>query len=579
MYTGSETVDIVNDRRITDETMLIRKTGYRSLTAYYTRICVSGSTEDTRRLGLNKMIRFFRTGTGIIGLALAAGVFFLAWTGPVYAEEESASVVTDDQPDEVKEELSPGWLITDDGKMYLNKNLQYVTGWQEIEGAWYYFDEDGIMQTGFCDIENKVGTWTYYFSPSGVMMTGWVEVGQNWYYFDAKGRMQTGLKWIENKAGRWRYFFDSLGVMRTGWKQVGDNWFFFRENGSAVTGWMKENGKWYYMNASGVMQTGWKKIDRKWYYFNARGDLHTGWLSDGGYCYYLKETGMQTGWKKINDNYYYFTRTGRLAVDRWLQGKYWYYVDKNGRMKTGWLQYKDHWYYFDTDGSMVADRKLTIGNKTYYLDKQGIMLSGTVIEDGSDLYYIQNDGTVRTEEGWFSENEKVYLIGKDGKLTTEKLAQYNGVYYYLRSTGIGELLRNQTAAKIADSMDCDLAAAMKYAGGLTYQGKDYFTDAWGTKRLANYGFSNSAGNCYVYAAVFAELAYAMGYDAHHVRGSIRLSWGWGNNHSWVEIYKDDQVYVCDPAGLAQLGWSHAYMFHYGDKGTWMYKDPYDIIYE
>ena len=120
---------------------------------------------------------------------------------------------------------------------------------------------------------------------------------------------------------------------------------------------------------------------------------------------------------------------------------------------------------------------------------------------------------------------------------------------------------------------------MKYAGGLKYAGKDYFTNSWGTKKLANYGFANRSGNCYVYAATLTELAYAMGYDAHQVRGCIRLSWGWGNNHSWVEIYKDGKTYVCDPAGLNQLGMDHAYMFHYGDKGTWMYKDQFEIIYE
>ena len=47
----------------------------------------------------------------------------------------------------------------------------------------------------------------------------------------------------------------------------------------------------------------------------------------------------------------------------------------------------------------------------------------------------------------------------------------------------------------------------------------------------------------------------------------------------VEIYKDGKTYVCDPAGLNQLGMDHAYMFHYGDKGTWMYKDQFEIIYE
>jgi hypothetical protein len=54
------------------------------------------------------------------------------------------------------------------------------------------------------------------------------------------------------------------------------------------------------------------------------------------------------------------------------------------------------------------------------------------------------------------------------------------------------------------------------------------------------------GNCYRFAALFCWLARAYGYDARVVSGSVpSLSSGWAP-HGWVEIYKDGQVYVCDP---------------------------------
>ena len=40
--------------------------------------------------------------------------------------------------------------------MHANGNM--LTGWQLINGSWFYFDEDGYMQTGFKEIDGK----TYY---------------------------------------------------------------------------------------------------------------------------------------------------------------------------------------------------------------------------------------------------------------------------------------------------------------------------------------------------------------------------------------------------------------------------------
>ncbi|PEM34626.1 choline-binding protein A, partial [Bacillus pseudomycoides] len=37
------------------------------------------------------------------------------------------------------------------------------TGWQQINGAWYYFNSSGAMQTGWQQINGK---W-YYFNSDG----------------------------------------------------------------------------------------------------------------------------------------------------------------------------------------------------------------------------------------------------------------------------------------------------------------------------------------------------------------------------------------------------------------------------
>ena len=47
-----------------------------------------------------------------------------------------------------------------------------------IDNTWYYFNDAGIMQTGWLK-DNE--TW-YYLSESGAMKIGWVKDNGAWYY-------------------------------------------------------------------------------------------------------------------------------------------------------------------------------------------------------------------------------------------------------------------------------------------------------------------------------------------------------------------------------------------------------------
>ena len=107
------------------------------------------------------------------------------------------------------------------------------------------------------------------------------------------------------------------------------------------------------------------------------------------------------------------------------------------------------------DGSNASIQK--IDGQTYYFDKDGAMESGKIITTNSKMYYIQNNGIVRTTAGFFVENGNLYDVSSDGSLIINKLVKYDGKYYYIRPTGKGELLRNQTAAKVADSLGCSLS--------------------------------------------------------------------------------------------------------------------------
>ena len=115
-----------------------------------------------------------------------------------------------------------------------------VTGWQSINGTWYYLNQDGSRATGWKNVD---GTW-YYFYSDGAMATGWINDGGTWYYLHGSG------------------------AMATGWINLGGTWYYLHESGAMATGWINDGGTWYYLHTSGAMAA------NQWignYYVNASG--------------------------------------------------------------------------------------------------------------------------------------------------------------------------------------------------------------------------------------------------------------------------------------------------------------------
>ena len=64
-----------------------------------------------------------------------------------------------------------GWGQNDAGKWLYYENNKPVTGWKQIDGTWYWFDDSGLMQAG-----------------------GWREIGGKWYYCFPDGAMAVNTK-------------------------------------------------------------------------------------------------------------------------------------------------------------------------------------------------------------------------------------------------------------------------------------------------------------------------------------------------------------------------------------------------
>ena len=198
-----------------------------------------------------------------------------------------------------------GWIKLEGDDYYINNEGALLSGWQKIDGKWYYFyhDESDIMVTGWFEIDGS----HYYFSQWGKMVTGWTQINGNWYYFNQWGKMVNGWNQINNK---W-YYFNQWGKMVKGWAQISNKWYYFNASGAMLTGWQQIGGKWYYFNNSGAMVKGWAAISGKWYYFNASGAMLTGWQQIGGKWYYFNGNGaMLTGTQRINGRIYRFNSSG-----------------------------------------------------------------------------------------------------------------------------------------------------------------------------------------------------------------------------------------------------------------------------
>ena len=84
-------------------------------------------------------------------------------------------------------------------KYYYGPEGKRLTGWQDIGTSdyyrngvleksvpcHYYFNENGVMQTGF----QVIGGATYYFGNNGMMQTGWQTVAEDTYYFGEDGKV------------------------------------------------------------------------------------------------------------------------------------------------------------------------------------------------------------------------------------------------------------------------------------------------------------------------------------------------------------------------------------------------------
>ena len=297
----------------------------------------------------------------------------------------------------LKSTIKIGWNQKDGAWYYFDKNYYVVTDRRFIGDSYYYFAGNGQMVTGWY---LHYDTW-FFCEPDGKLCLGWKKIGDNWYYFDDEhsynyGAMYVGKcligdhyyyfdedghmlrnRWIES-FGKYMYADENGYVINNGWKKIGGEWYYFinsemqtylievnsdvyylDDNGHMLTGWIKESEEyWHHAESDGRLDRGWKKINGYWYYFSDDQfcDMTTGWININGKEYYLRSSGeMVTGWHKIDGNWFYFESDGSMIKGWKKLSGVWYYFGENGEMYTGTHVLGGNTYVFDSNGHWVSN--------------------------------------------------------------------------------------------------------------------------------------------------------------------------------------------------------------------------------
>ncbi|WP_394523090.1 N-acetylmuramoyl-L-alanine amidase family protein [Lacrimispora sp. JR3] len=179
--------------------------------------------------------------------------------------------------DKMKKRISVSTNVADLSE-YMDKDANY---YYEVRAIGYTAEDRKYMKEGdyvtsedvFMEYDgDTTGTWkgnTYKQEDGGVPKNSWKQILNDWYYFDGNGIRQTG--WLQS-GQRWYYLSPSDGKLLTGWQFVNGKWYYLNpQGGEMMTGWVQtQPGVWYYLYSDGSMASNtnvgdyWVDASGKW---------------------------------------------------------------------------------------------------------------------------------------------------------------------------------------------------------------------------------------------------------------------------------------------------------------------------
>ena len=340
-----------------------------------------------------------------------------------------------------------GWLDENDNLYYLGDENDGAmkTGWLALDydeddrpdtgdvstivssgtmGKWFYFQENGraVKASGGNSYVNRtINGYRYYFDENGVMATGWAAVG---------GREEgdsTGISTLKYFGG------PDEGQMARGWRYLtedpedSDEEFYFNTASASNAQRWDGDGKWYYFDNSGVPA-----------YLNSGADT----LSDAT--------------TRINGQSYFFDEYGRMQSgllgfrmpDGTILIAYFGSDDSDGSMKR-----ERQTNVIDDDGSRGTFYFTPSGTNRgagYTGERNGYLYyNGKLVEaeDGEDFQVFRVGETMYlvNESGRVQDSNRFYRV--DGEYRYE---YDNGTIYYVNQDRqrIGEVMRSERLPEI-----------------------------------------------------------------------------------------------------------------------------------
>lgn len=289
-----------------------------------------------------------------------------------------------------------------DGKLVASK-------WMTIQGNSYYFDDDGIMQTGLLELDGE----TYYLGDEndGARKTGWILLEDMthdtddediWCYFDDNGKMV--MNQMDRKIGGDYYTFID-GKMQTGWVNVAEAGFITSASAataSEASAPSLNDFRYYDGENGGRRASGWYTIEgvpgiseegetftfyfRSGEAYHAENDLELFTVNSNRYCFNEKgemQTGLQTLYAENGEQtVYYFNKEGVMQTGKQTiydedleENQTWFFHTKGSSKGQGYHGVRDNQVY--VNGLLQkADPELryeavAIGEKRYLVNTSG----------------------------------------------------------------------------------------------------------------------------------------------------------------------------------------------------------------
>ena len=323
---------------------------------------------------------------------------------------------------------NPGSLVDIDGNTYtFDKNGYMLTGWQQLENEYYYFNQSGKM------IKNA---WqgNYYLQENGVMAKDcWI--GSR--YVNSNG-LWTPSEWMQTNGKWWLRYGDGT-FAKNNFETISGQTYYFDGNGYMVTGWKEINNKDYFFNASGFMvKDAWQGA----YYLGSDGAMLTNTFTKDGYYVGANGAYYTNRWFKDQGKYYYVNGSGKVVKNTW-QGAY--YLGKDGVMLTN--AFTPDGYYVGSDGVYIRNQKITVEGKDYYLNAYGKVAKNQWAGD----YYLDGNGNPYINR-WAGN----YWCGEDGKYVKNAWVDNDKSYVnqygnYVTNQWIGDYYLNGSGVKVTNT--------------------------------------------------------------------------------------------------------------------------------